>query len=128
MSLTPTIRPLGDADLAALRSRFVQGFEVWAHQWLAATQLQVRSVQPCTRAMLESQVTKLMSGAGLVLAMTNRAVAWSPRADLAQFGRNCVLQGDKLLGDTRLNDVFSELGRSALEQLLVSLADCDSYK
>lgn len=122
MTQVHAIRPLGESDLAALRNRFDTLFAAWAQGWLAAGAGRVVSVRSCTAGAAVSDVW--LSEAGVLLTAEAVALLWAPRVGLAQLGRACVLEGDKLLGDTRLDDVMADLGRGALDELVRSLVEC----
>jgi hypothetical protein len=107
--------------LAALGAWFHKLFAAWAHGWLAATERRVVSVSSCTASALATDIGS--AEGGVLLAADTSALLWAPRNSLTQLGRACVMEGDKLLGDTRMDDVLAALGRSALGELAGSLAE-----
>lgn len=121
MTRVHPIRPLGESDLAALRVRFDKTFSTWAHDWIAVPGRRLASIFACTTEEALASIDPLEEG--VVLAVDGSALLWAPRTNLIQLGRACVLEGDKLFGDTRLDEVMTDLGRSALCELLGSFAD-----
>ncbi len=121
MTQEQTLRPLGDADLAALRARFEPVLAAWAQGWLASAQRPELSLQACSAGAFGVEIPAAADGT--LLAATATTLAWLPHDGVLGVGRRCVLEGDKLLADTRLNDVLAALGRNALCDFVARLLD-----
>lgn len=121
MTQVQSLRPLGDADLAALRARFEPLLAAWAQGWLASAQRPELSLQACSARAFGDALHAAADGT--LLAAPATALAWLPQTGVLGLGRQCVLEGDKLLADTRLNDVLAALGHSALGDLVGRLLE-----
>lgn len=114
MTAVVPFRPLGDTELRGLTRRLSEAANAWVSDWTATASCAVLSAVPCAVPSL----TRMVASLDLVLSDERSAVLWWTRGNCTELGRACVLEGDQQKGDTRLDKVFGELGRSALSDLL----------
>lgn len=123
MTTIVPIRPIAEIDLNAIRIEFQEKIDRWALAWLADAVPHIISLATCSLAELGEDVdartgVHIFEFDQSVLLITNGEVTlW--------LGRQCVINGERSIADTRIDDVLTELGRAALNDLVSGLAGVD---